>query len=318
MKYSDWLEEWLECFVRPVCKYKTYISYAGAANRYIAPALGGCEVAQLDGVILQKFVACLVMRGSGGAGRRLSTSTVNLIITVMQSSLKCAFMAGKTAIYAADNVKRPRVIERDTQCFTSREQAAIEGEILRCNRTNLYGIVICLYTGLRIGELLALRWEDIDFRRNLLYVNRTGHDGRDGDGSYVLICNSPKTASSKRCIPLPRQMAKLLRGIRERSGGGYVISNKSKPVLVRSYQRSFERLLKKLNIPRRGFHALRHTFATRAVECGMDIKMLSEILGHKSPAVTLNRYVHSFMAGKRKMMNRLGEVSALPKIDAAH
>ena len=101
-------------------------------------------------------------------------------------------------------------------------------------------------------------------------------------------------------------------------GGGYVISNKSKPVLVRSYQRSFERLLKRLNIPRRGFHALRHTFATRAVECGMDIKMLSEILGHKSPAVTLNRYVHSFMDGKRKMMNRLGEVSALPEFDAAH
>ena len=248
------------------------------------------------------------MRGSDGTGRRLSTSTVNLIITVMQSSLKCAFIAGKTATYAADNVKRPRVIERDTQCFTSREQAAIEGEILRYGRTNLYGIIICLYTGLRIGELLALRWEDIDFRRNLLYVNRTGHDGRDVDGNYVLICNSPKTASSKRCIPLSRQMAKLLRGIRERSGGEYVISNKSKPVLVRSYQRSFERLLKKLNIPRRGFHALRHTFATRAVECGMDIKMLSEILGHKSPAVTLNRYVHSFMDGKRKMMNRLGEV----------
>ena len=318
MKYSDWLEEWLECFVRPVCKYKTYISYAGAANRYIAPALGDCEVAQLDGVILQKFVACLVMRGDDGTGRRLATSTVNLIITVMQSSLKCAFIAGKTAIYAADNVKRPRVIERDMQSFTFREQAAIEGEILRYGRTNLYGIIICLYTGLRIGELLALRWEDIDFRRNLLYVNRTGHDGRDGDGNYVLICNSPKTASSKRCIPLSRQMAKLLRGIRERSGGEYVISNKSKPVLVRSYQRSFERLLKRLNIPRRGFHALRHTFATRAVECGMDIKMLSEILGHKSPAVTLNRYVHSFMDGKRKMMNRLGEVSALPKFYAAH
>ena len=114
-------------FCSPRGKYKTYISYAGAVNGYIAPALGSCEVAQLDGVVLQKFVACLVMRGSDGTGRRLSTSTVNLIITVMQSSLKCAFITGKTATYAADNVKRPRVIERDTQCFTSREQAAIEG-----------------------------------------------------------------------------------------------------------------------------------------------------------------------------------------------
>lgn len=110
----------------------------------------------------------------------------------MQSSLKCAFIAGKTATYAADNIKRLRVIERDMQSFTSREQAAIEREILRYGRTNLYGIIICLYTGLRIGELLTLRWEDIDFRRKLLYVNRTGHDGRDGDGNYVLICNSPR------------------------------------------------------------------------------------------------------------------------------
>ena len=318
MKYSDWLKEWLECFVRPVCKGKTYISYSGIVNKYLVPKLGDYEVGELEAVTLQKFVANLITCGNERTGRGLSSSTVNLIITVMQNSLKCAYAIGKAVKYVADNVKRPRVIERDMQSFTFREQAAIEGEILRYGRTNLYGIIICLYTGLRIGELLALRWEDIDFRRNLLYVNRTGHDGRDGDGNYVLICNSPKTVSSKRCIPLSRQMAKLLRGIRERSGGEYVISNKSKPVLVRSYQRSFERLLKKLNIPRRGFHALRHTFATRAVECGMDVKMLSEILGHKSPAITLNRYVHSFMDGKRKMMNRLGEVSVLPQFYAAH
>ena len=318
MKYSDWLKEWLECFVRPVCKGKTYISYSGIVNKYLVPKLGDYEVGELEAVTLQKFVANLITCGNERTGRGLSSSTVNLIITVMQNSLKCAYAIGKTVKYVADNVKRPRIIEKRVECFTVREQAKIECEIAARGNVKLYGIIICLYTGLRIGELLALRWEDIDFRRNLLYVNRTGHDGRDGDGNYILICNSPKTASSKRCIPLSRQMAKLLRSIRERSGGEYVISNKSKPVLVRSYQRSFERLLKKLNIPRRGFHALRHTFATRAVECGMDIKMLSEILGHKSPAVTLNRYVHSFMDGKRKMMNRLGEVSVLPQFYAAH
>ena len=318
MKYSDWLKEWLECFARSVCKYKTYISYSGIVSKYLIPKLGDYDLVELEAVTLQRFVANLITCGNARTGRGLSSSTVNLIITVMQNSLKCAYTIGKTAKYVADNVKRPRIIEKSVECFTAREQVKIEREIAVRGNIKLYGIIICLYTGLRIGELLALRWEDIDFRHNLLYVNRTGHDGRDGDGNYVLICNSPKTASSKRCIPLSRKMAKLLRGVRERSGGEYVISNKSKPVLVRSYQRSFERLLKRLNIPRRGFHALRHTFATRAVECGMDIKMLSDILGHKSPAVTLNRYVHSFMDGKRKMMNRLGEVSALPKFYAAH
>lgn len=307
MKYSDWLKEWLECFVRPVCKDKTYISYSGIVSKYLIPKLGDYDLVELDAVTLQRFVANLITCGNERTGRGLSSSTVNLIITVMQNSLKCAYAIGKTATYAADNVKRPHIIVKKVECFTAREQAKIEREIAMRDNIRLYGIIICLYTGLRIGELLALRWEDIDFKCGLLYVNRTGYDGRAGDGKYTLICNSPKTATSKRCIPLFRQMVKLLRIIKSKSDGQYIISNKGKPVLIRSYQRSFEKLLNKLGIPHRGFHALRHTFATRAIECGMDVKMLSEILGHKSPAITLNRYVHSFMDGKRKMMNKLGD-----------
>lgn len=307
MKYSDWLNEWLECFVRPVCKDKTYISYSGIVNKYLVPKLGDYEVGQLEAVMMQKFVATLVTCGNARTGRGLSSSTVNLIITVMQNSLKCAYATGKTAKYVADNVKRPRIIERKVECFTAREQVKIEREIASRGNVKLYGIIICLYTGLRIGELLALKWEDIDFKCGLLYVNRTGHDGRDENGNYTLICNSPKTATSKRCIPLSRQIIKLLRIIKSKSNSQYIISSKGKPVLIRSYQRSFEKLLDKLGIEHRGFHALRHTFATRAIECGMDVKMLSEILGHKSPAITLNRYVHSFMDSKRKMMNKLGD-----------
>ena len=307
MKYSDWLNEWMECFVRPVCKGKTYISYAGVVNKYLAPKLGDYEVSELEAVTLQRFVANLITCSNERTGRGLSSSTVNLIITVMQNSLKCAYTIGKTANYVADNVKRPRIIEKKVECFTAREQSKIEREITARGNIKLYGIIICLYTGLRIGELLALKWEDIDFKCGLLYVNRTGRDGRDENGNYTLICNSPKTTTSKRCIPLSKQMIKLLRIIKSKSVGQYIISNKGKPVLIRSYQRSFEKLLDKIGIPNRGFHALRHTFATRAVECGMDVKMLSEILGHKSPGITLNRYVHSSMDGKRKMMNKLGD-----------
>ena len=202
MKYSDWLKEWLECFVRSVCKNKTYISYSGIVNKYLAPKLGGYDLAELEAVTLQRFVAALVTCGNERTGRGLSSSTVNLIITVMQNSLKCAYTIGKTAIYVADNIKRPRIIEKKVECFTAREQAKIESEIIARGNIKLYGIIICLYTGLRIGELLALKWEDIDFRCGLLYVNRTGRDGRDENGNYTLICNSPKTITSKRCIPL--------------------------------------------------------------------------------------------------------------------
>ena len=178
MKYSDWLFEWLECFVRPVCKDKTYISYSGIVSKYLASELGDYEVGELDAVMLQKFVAKLLKCGNERTGRGLSSSTVNLIITVMQNSLKCAYAIGKTATYAADNVKRPRITEKKVECFTVREQAKIEREIISRGNIKLYGIIICLYTGLRIGELFALRLEDIDFKCGLLYVNRTGHDGR--------------------------------------------------------------------------------------------------------------------------------------------
>ena len=171
------------------------------------------------------------------------------------------------------------------------------------SKDKLYGILLCLYSGLRIGELIALQWSDIDFSKGILTVSKSCYDGKDG-----LIIDEPKTASSCRTIPLPKQLFPILRGIRKKSDSLFVVSNHGKPVSVRSYQRSFELLLKKLKIAHRGFHSLRHTFATRALECGMDVKTLSEILGHKNPTVTLNRYAHSLIEHKTLMMNRLGNL----------
>ena len=164
-------------------------------------------------------------------------------------------------------------------------------------------ILLCLYSGLRIGELIALRWSDIDFTKGLLTVSKSCHDSKNG-----LIIDEPKTATSRRVIPLPKQLLPILKSIKKKSDSPFVVSANGKPVSVRSYQRSFELLLKRLNIPHKGFHSLRHTFATRALECGMDVKTLSEILGHKNPTVTLNRYAHSLIEHKADMMNRLGKL----------
>lgn len=117
-----------------------------------------------------------------------------------------------------------------------------------------------------------------------------------------------KTESSKRIIPLPKQLLPRLKHIQKNTHSEFVISNGTSPISVRSYQRTFELLLKKLSIKHRGFHSLRHTFATRALECGMDVKTLSEILGHKNPTVTLNRYTHSLLEHKIAMMNRVGKL----------
>ena len=150
-------------------------------------------------------------------------------------------------------------------------------------------------------------WKDIDFGKGLLFMSKTCHDGTDGR-NHIRIIDSPNTVHSRRVIPLPKQILPLLKSLKKRSVCEYIIADGDKPVFVRSYQRTFELLLKKLGIPHKGFHSLRHTFATRALECGMDVKTLSELLGHKNATITLNRYAHSLLEHKVDMMNRLGKL----------
>jgi len=215
---------------------------------------------------------------------------------------------GYVTEYFGDKIKRPKKQEKTIECFSCFEQKKLEGYILNNKKEKLFGIVLCLYTGLRIGELLALEWADFDFEKSELHINKTCHDGKDRNGNFVRITDSPKTNSSIRNIPIPKQLLPYLKKIKKHNPFSLFVSNNGKPITVRSYQRSFDLMLKKLEIPHRGFHALRHTFATRALECGMDIKTLSEILGHKNPNVTLNRYAHSFMEHKKDLMNKVGRL----------
>jgi len=184
----------------------------------------------------------------------------------------------------------------------------MEDYILSCRCDSLFGIVLSLYTGLRIGELAALEWSDIDLRARELHITKSCHYGRDSSGKFRRITEAPKTESSLRIIPIPKQLVPYLSELKRKSRSRYVISRGEKPISIRSYQRSFSAMQKRLGIAHRGFHSLRHTFATRALECGMDVKTLSELLGHKSPTVTLNRYAHSLIEHKREMMNRLGKL----------
>ncbi len=218
-----------------------------------------------------------------------------------------AHLIGLTPEYVANKIKRPKTVEKQVDCFTVGEQKKIEQYALHSPKDKLFGVVLCLYTGLRIGELLALMWKDIDFGKGLLFVSKTCHDGNDGC-NHIRIIDSPKTVHSRRVIPLPKQILPLLKNLKKRANCDYIIADGDKPVFVRSYQRTFELLLKKLGIAHKGFHSLRHTFATRALECGMDVKTLSELLGHKNTTVTLNRYAHSLLEHKTDMMNRLGKL----------
>lgn len=303
MKYAEWLDIWLENYIKPSVKVRTYERYALIIDKHISTDVGKCEISELSALVLQNFITKLLESGNCKTGNGLSANSVNAIISVLQSSLQTAHLIGVANEYTANKIKRPKLIERPVECFSLKEQKQIEQAVLNSKKDKLFGILLCLYSGLRIGELIALRWSDIDFTKGLLTVSKSCHDGKAG-----LIIDEPKTATSRRVMPLPKQLLPILKSIKKKSDSLFVVSANGKPVSVRSYQRSFELLLKKLKIPHKGFHSLRHTFATRALECGMDVKTLSEILGHKNPTVTLNRYAHSLMEHKADMMNRLGKL----------
>lgn len=307
MTYKNWLNEWLIHYIKPSAKERTYIRYEQIIRTHIVPKIGSKDVNDLTPIVLQSFVTELLNSGNLKTGKELSANFVNMVISVIQNSLKTAHLVGIANEYVANKIKRPRTKEKQIECFSCQEQKKIENHVLNSGKDKLFGIVLCLYSGLRIGELLALNWDDIDFGKGLLFVSKTCHDGNDGI-NHIRIIDSPKTVHSCRVIPLPKQILSLLKGVKKRSECEYIVADGEKPVFVRSYQRTFEFLLKKLNIPHKGFHSLRHTFATRAMECGMDVKTLSELLGHKNATITLNRYAHSLLEHQVDMMNRLGKL----------
>ena len=299
MNYKNWLNEWLTYYVKPTTKERTYKKYLRQIENYIIPQLGKYEVDNLSAHILQKFTVEL-------SGNGLAANTVNGIISVLKSSLKRAVVLGITQAQFADAIVRPKSREKQVESFNKEEQRKIEQYISDSKKDKLFGIILCLYTGLRIGELIALQWVDIDFTKGILFISKSCHDNWE-NGQYIKVIDTPKTECSERIIPVPKQLLARLRELKKKTASEYIIQGKSDyGAEVRTYQRTFENLLIKLEIPHKGFHALRHTFATRALEVGMDVKTLSEILGHKNPTITLKRYAHSMLEHKTEMMNRVG------------
>lgn len=304
MMYNNWLKEWLQNYIKPSTKKRTFNQYSKIIKTHILPYLGDLKLEELTPLIIQKFITKLSINGNKCTGKGLSASYIRMIVSIIKNSLKEAHLISYLPNYTLDKVNYPKIIEKKIECFTINEQKKIEFAAKTTKKDKYLGIILCLYTGLRIGELLALTWNDIDFEKSILIISKTCYDSSE-EGTRIRNINMPKTKNSIREIPLPTKILEMLKEMKKKSKCEFVIAEGEKFVFMRSYQRTFELLLKKLKIPHKGFHSLRHTFATRALECGMDVKTLSEILGHKNPTITLNRYVHSLWEHKKEMMNKL-------------
>ena len=300
MKLKELLELWLERYMKHTIKIRTYNRYKSICELHLIKDLGEYELEELKPNVLQDFLLKKI-------DNKYSTNTIKGIVSVLKQALRLAITLEFVDKEYCSNLKMPSSEEKEISVFTKKEQQVIESFCLNHKKRNYIGIVICLYTGIRLGELLALTWDDIDFNSNLLTINKTSYSAKV-DGKTQIIVDKPKTKKSNRVIPLPNQLVKLLKIIKKESNSKYVITTRnSRMVGNRSYQRTFKFILKKVNVPYRNFHSLRHTFATNAIELGMDVKTLAEILGHTNAMITLNRYSHSLLNYKIEMMNKLGK-----------
>lgn len=299
MKFESWLEKWLD-IVKPKLKDSSYYRYKRYVRFQIAPEIGQFELTDLSKELLQTFAIKM--------SQIVDATSAKNIVSLVKRALRYAEETKEVETQYADSICcTTKAAPTKKKCLTEKQQLRLETYIRSKKPDKLFGIVLCLYTGLRAGELLALEWTDLDLKTGIISVTKSCRDGY-GEGKEVKVIGGTKTISSVRDIPIPKPLLPQLRELKKSSVSNYVIEGKNgKAVSMRSYFNSLDKILKKLDIPHIGLHGLRHTFATRAIESGMDAKTLSEIMGHSNATITLNVYTHSLSKHKFDMMNRLGK-----------
>lgn len=304
MKLNKWLTIWLDKYEKNKIKAKTYFIYQNHIELHINPILGNYELKKITAPLIQDFINYKLEKGNLLNGKPLSTNTVFVIISILKNAIKSAVRLGLIHHDFFYLLSIPRLKQKEIHAFSLQEQKKIESYCFQSKKSNYFGVILCLYTGIRIGELLALTWDDIDFKNQFLYVRHTLTKIRN-----ETFLDEPKTKKSKRVIPLSATLLQYLKSMKKNSQSNFVIATKSNNfVSIRSYQRTFMSILENCHIPYHNFHSLRHTFATRSLESGIDVKTLSEILGHSNATTTLNRYAHSMWNYKVMMMNKLGKM----------
>ncbi|WP_283607005.1 site-specific integrase [Faecalispora anaeroviscerum] len=289
-------------------KPSTYESYYYCISGYVIPHFKLPENAQLSEQSIARFVKTIHMNES------ISELYQKKILSIFKTALR--EISKKSPEYGSfmEAVTLPRGKPgTEVSVFSMKEQRLIEYAVQSSEDKRVLGIILCFYTGIRLGELCALKWGDIDFEAGTMSICRSVSRIRNfesGGSKTMLYVGTPKSRSSCRKIPLPAFLLKLAENnyLGPMMENCYVLSGKTDPFDPRVYQRLYKKLLKKAGIRARKFHAIRHTFATRALELGVDIKTLSEILGHSNVSITLNVYAHSLMEQKKKAIEKLNEM----------
>ncbi len=296
---KDIAYEWLSSAKLRV-KESSYANYENIVFKHILPVLGREHITSLTTQKLNDFIHYKLNSGRLNRSGGLSAKSVRDIMTVYRS-----IEAYAVREYGIKQTffTMPKTEKKQTDILNSAERKRLENYLLHNPSNTNTAVLLCLFTGLRIGELCGLKWSDIDFDNGTLTVSRTVQRINKHGKSEVVI-GSPKSKTSIRTVPIPEFLLKILKRKRK-DNNVFLITGTCKPTEPRTMQNRFKSILKVCNIRDVNFHLLRHTYATVCIENGFDPKTLSELLGHSDASITLNRYVHSSMQLKKDYVNRL-------------
>lgn len=295
--FSDCCNSWLANNKNRI-KYSTYIKYDNNFKKHIFPYMGKAKPVDVTVDVIRNFSDKLLY------GDCLSVKTVKGILVLLNSVL--GYISEKYNV-VPPKIVYPKECKNEMRVLSAREHSDFINYLTEDMDLCRFGIMLALFSGMRIGEICALRWKDISMEDKTIHIGATMQriKNNQSDSKTKVIITSPKSSSSVRTIPVSDSIFNLCRRYHCRNGNAFVLTGSEKYMEPRALQYRLKKYTDECGLKDVHFHVLRHTFATRCVEIGFEVKSLSEILGHASTKTTLDLYVHSSMELKRENMNKL-------------
>lgn len=292
-------------------KKSTILKYKNIIEMHIMPEFRDMDINDINSDIINQFLVRKQETGRIDGKGGLSNSYIKSIAIILSSCLNYAVANGiRTPL--PGKVAKPSVNKHEIVVLNKEVQREMERKLLPSDSLTELGILLALNAGLRIGEVCALKWKDIDFTNRIIHIRqsivRVSAETNTSERKTVLIVDTPKSPHSVRDIPINSKLYEILEDHKSSSSMNYIMSGTSKFVSPRTFEYRFHKVLRKHNMKDFNFHTLRHTFATRCIECGVDVKSLSEIMGHSNVNITLNNYVHPSFENKRLQLEKINDL----------
>lgn len=303
--YRGTLREWMAEYmdeIRGSVKASSYQTYSNLLRRHVLPLMGEIQLRAITPATVREFIGRLLDSG-------LSHSTVRGAYRLLSAAMRHALDEGLIAKNPCRKIRLERPFREEQRVLSREEQAQVR-------KSSIYKedipALLSLYTGMRLGEICALRWTDVNWADGTIAVQRTAQriaqpEVADGRRTMLMI-GAPKSRRSVRILPVPDFLLERLKQLRQaRTDDGYIFGQQTRAAEPRTIQRRFQRRMERLGIRHIHFHTLRHSFATRLLEMGVDVKTVSVLLGHESAQTTLDIYAHSRLERQREAISLLAD-----------